>query len=313
LKTQSDVVRWLLQDLSMNIRTLTAAAVGILALSTASIAVAQTPYGSTSSNARQDTLGAVLGALFGTGGSALDTAWARGQRPLNDGRSQFTARIDADVRTGALDRSSASRLGAEYDALVALETRYGADRRFTPTETAELNSRYNALSASLEAGGYADDLGGYQSVVDGRADFDARVNAAVIARQITRVEATRLRSDYAALIQTEASYQSGGLNTREREDIESRLDALDARLGVSVGGGGGYTQQDPRARLAGIERALSANALGRAEAADIRVEHGDLVRLEAAYSRMNASSDDRAYLDRRIGELETRARVDVRR
>jgi hypothetical protein len=179
LKTQSDVVRWLLQDLSMNIRTLTAAAVGTLALSTAGMAVAQTPYGSTSSNARQDTLGAVLGALFGTGGSALDTAWARGQRPLNDGRSQFTARIDADVRTGALDRSSASRLGAEYDALVALETRYGADRRFTPTETAELNSRYDALSASLEAGGYADDLGGYQSVADGRADFDARVNAAV--------------------------------------------------------------------------------------------------------------------------------------
>lgn len=296
----------------MNIRILTAAAVGTLALSTAGMAVAQTPYGSTSSNARQDTLGAVLGALFGTGGSALDTAWARGQRPLNDGRSQFTARIDADVRTGALDSSSASRLGAEYDALVALETRYGADRRFTPTETAELNSRYDALSASLEAGGYADGPGGYQSVADGRADFDARVNAAVSARQITRVEATRLRSDYAALIQAEAGYQSGGLNAREREDIESRLDALDARLGVSVGGGG-YAQQDPRARLAGIERALTANGLARAEAADIRVEHGDLVRLEAAYSRMNASSDDRAYLDRRIGELETRARVFVRR
>lgn len=297
----------------MKIHLLTAAAVGTLALSTAGMATAQTAYGSAQTNTRQDTLGAVLGALFGTGGSALDTAWARGQRPLNDGRSQFSARIDADVRAGTLDRNSASRLNAEYDALVALETRYGSDRRFTPTETAELNSRYDALTASLEAGGYADDLGGYQSVVDGRADFDARVNAAVSARQLTRVEATRLRADYAALIQTEAGYQSGGLTAREREDIESRLDALDARLGVTVGAGGGYAQQDPRTRLAAIERALTSTTLARAEAADIRVEHGDLVRLEAAYSRTSPSSDDRAYLDRRIGELETRARVTVRR
>lgn len=297
----------------MNIHILAAAAVGTLALSTAGMAAAQTPYGQTQSNTRQDTLGAVLGALFGTGGSALDTAWARGQRPLSDGQSQFNARIDADVRSGALDRNSANRLSSEYSALVSLESRYGADRRFTPNETAELSQRYAALTASLDAGGYADDLGGYQSVAEGRADFDARVNAAVNARQINRVDATRLRSDYAALIRTEADYQAGGLTAREREDIESRLDALDARLGVTVGNNGSAQQQDPRARLAGIERALSSSGLARAEAADIRVEHGDLMRLEAAYSRMNPSSDDRAYLDRRIGELETRARVTVLR
>lgn len=297
----------------MNIRHLAFAAVGTLALSSAGLAVAQTPYGSTQTNTRQDTLGAVLGALFGTGGSSLDTAWARGQRPLSSGQGQFNARLDADVRSGSLDRNSAARLNAEYQSLVSLESRYGADRRFTPAETAELNDRYAALTASLEAGGYVDDLGGYQSVADGRADFDNRVNAAINARQITRVEATRLRADYAALIRTEADYQSGGLNAREREDIEGRLDALDARLGVTVGNGGNYQQQDPRTRLAAIDRALSSNSLARAEAADIRVEHGDLVRLEAAYSRSSPSSDDRAYLDRRIGELETRARVTVRR
>lgn len=297
----------------MNIRTLAAAAVGTLALSTAGMAVAQTPYGATPYNSRQDTLGAVLGALFGTGGSALDTAWARGQRPLSSGQSQFNARIDADVRSGALDRSSASRLSSEYSALVSLESRYGADRRFTPNETSELSSRYAALTASLEAGGYANDLGGYRSAADGRADFDARVNAAINARQISRVEATRLRSDYAALVRTEADYQSGGLNARERQEIESRLDALDARLGVTAGYGGNYQQQDPRTRLIAIERALTVNGLGRAEADDIRVEHGDLVRLEAAYARMNPSSDDRAYLDRRIGDLETRARINIRR
>ena len=40
----------------------------------------------------------------------------------------------------------------------------------------------------------------------------------------------------------------------------------------------------------------------------IRVELGDLQRLETAYARLNVSADDSAYLDRRIGELESRAR-----
>ena len=40
----------------------------------------------------------------------------------------------------------------------------------------------------------------------------------------------------------------------------------------------------------------------------IRVEAGDLDRLDAAYSRTSPSSDDTAYLSRRIGELEMRVR-----
>lgn len=298
------------------IHTLTAVAASALMLATAGVASAQTAYGSaqtqTQTGSRQDTIGAVLGALFGTGGSALDSAWARGGRPLTDGRTQFSARIDADVRSGVLDRNSATRLNAEYEALVRLEGQYGADRRYTAQEVAELNSRYDALTTSLEAGGYADDLGGYQSVVDGRADFDARVDAAVRARTLTRVEATRLRADYAALIQTEAGYQSGGLNSREREDIESRLDALDARVGGTASGGG-YVQLAPRARLSEIERALASGSVSGSIATQIRVEHGDLVRLEAAYARSQPSADDRAYLDRRLADLEARARVTVRR
>jgi hypothetical protein len=99
--------------------------------------------------------------------------------------------------------------------------------------------------------------------------------------------------------------------TRERQDIETRLDALDARIGdVGYGGGNwnGNWQQTPRERLAAIERALPS--LNRGEAADrIRVQLEDLTRLDAAYTRLTPSSDDRAYLDRRIGELEVQARI----
>ena len=41
----------------------------------------------------------------------------------------------------------------------------------------------------------------------------------------------------------------------------------------------------------------------------IRVQFEDLTRLEAAYSRTRPSSDDTAYLERRIGELEVQARI----
>ena len=110
------------------------------------------------------------------------------------------------------------------------------------------------------------------------------------------------------MIDVEASYLRDGRITRqEQSDLDSRLDALDARVGDGPSGGG-YV--DNRARLADIERALSSGStLSRAEIDDIRVEHGDLVRLEAAYARAQPSSDDRAYLERRIGELAARARV----
>jgi hypothetical protein len=41
----------------------------------------------------------------------------------------------------------------------------------------------------------------------------------------------------------------------------------------------------------------------------LRVEQEDLSRLAAAYERLTPSADERAYLERRVSELETRAKV----
>jgi hypothetical protein len=57
-----------------------------------------------------------------------------------------------------------------------------------------------------------------------------------------------------------------------------------------------------------VTTAEHSGALSRADAADVRVELGDLLRLEAAYGRYTPSSDESSYLTRRIGELETRVR-----
>lgn len=293
------------------IKTFTALAAGAVVLSMAPLAQAQTPYGQSSSQQQtgQEVFGQILQNLFGgqTTGS-IDAEWSRGRRALGAQQTTFNTRLDAQVRSGAIQSYSADRIRSDYDALVRLEAQYGQDGRFTTQERSELTNRYNALTSALEDGGYGDDIGGYQSAADGRADFDARVTAAVNARTLTRTEATRLRSDYAAIVTAEAQFQRDGLSARERQDIEARLDAIDARVpGGNTGNNGGWQQQTPRDRLTAIDRALYN--LPRADQDRLRPQIEDLTRLEAAYSRTRPSSEDTAYLERRLGELETQARV----
>jgi hypothetical protein len=306
------------ESISMtSLKTFTALAAGTLVIVTAGATQAQTPYGQSQPQSYgqtqpsgQEVFGQILQNLFGgqTTGT-LDGEWSRGRRALGSQQAAFNTRLDAQVRSGALQSWSADRIRTDYDALVRLEADYARDGRFTVQERQDLTTRYDALTRALDDGGYGDDIGGYQSVADGRAEFERRVDAAVSARRLSRTDATRLRADYAALIRVEADYQRGGLTLSERQDIETRLDALDARVGdVGYGNNNGAWQQSPRDRLAAIERAIAS--LNRDARADrVRVQLEDLTRLEAAYSRASASADDRAYFDRRIGELEIEARV----
>ena len=264
------------------------------------------------STTQEDRVGAILGTLFGDrlgASTSIERQWAAGRKPLATQRTQFNTRIDTDVRSGRLTARNGTRVKAEYDELVALEARYGADGRFTTQERTELGDRYGALTQALTEGGYADDEGATTlSVAQGRAEFERRVDARVAARGLSRTQATSLKRDYAALIQTEAIYARDGISDREQEDLDARLDALDARVGDTAYGGGAAVL-DNRTRLSNIDAALRVSGLTAAAQAQIRVEAGDLTRLDAAYARATPSSDDRNYLERRIVDLETRARV----
>lgn len=290
-------------------QSLPAAAALALALA-ASPAAAQTTVDAPSQ--QQERIGAILGALFGDrlgATTSIESQWAAGRTPLLTQRTQFTARIDSDVRSGAINQTTGTRLKTDYTALVDLETRYGADRRFTAEERADLASRYEALTRVLSDGRYADAPSAGASVVAGKADFDRRVDAAVSSRRLSRTDGTRLKTEYSALIQVEAGYlRDGQITARERDDLDSRLDALDARVG-DVGYGGGTTVQTPRNRLDAVLRALPSSGLSAAAQTQLRIEHEDLNRLAAAYERLTPSTDERAYLERRISELETRAKV----
>lgn len=260
----------------------------------------------------RDAIGSILGAIFGERAPAnsLDAQWSAGNMPLTNQRGTFEARVDTEVRSGALTEATGARLKYDYYQLVQLETRYGADRRFTSQERQELTDGYGRLTQVLADGSYADGAtASGAAIAEGRAEFDQRVDAAVAERRIRRTAGTRLKSEYAALIDIETAYlRDGALSAEERADLDERLDALDARVGDT-----GYAtdRMTARQRLNAVASALPRSGLSSSAQAQVLVEHEDLSRLEQAYARLSTTSDERAYLDRRIAQLETR--VNLRR
>lgn len=285
-------------------------------LATASTAAAQTTTQNDQQTRQQDRINSIFGALFGdrTGSTgSLESQWASGRTPLANQRTQFDSRIDSDVRSGALDQRTAARLKTDYAELVQLELRYGADRRFTMQERSELAERYNALTQVLTNQTYGDN-DDFQSpnVAEGESEFIARVDASLAARRISRVTGNRLKADYRLLTQTEANYlRDGVLDERERDDLDARLDALDARVGDTAYSGSNNALP-ARARLAAIANAISSNNFSAAAQAQLRVEHSDLSYLEAAYARLTMTADDRRYLESRLSDLERRLQIRMR-
>ncbi len=264
-----------------------------------------------STQSAQDRIAAIFGTLFGNqygASNTLEAQWAAGKTPLSNQRAEFEARVDSEVNARTLSQATGARLKSDYADLVQLETRYGADRRFTSAERSELADRYGTLTQVLADRGYADNAtANTAEVADGRAAFETRVNTAVSQRRISRGQGTRLKSDYASVAQIEAGYlRDGVITSAERADLDARLDALDVRLGDT-----GYAAAPltPRTRLDAIGRAIPSSGLSSAARAQLQVEYEDLARLESAYARLNPSTDEQAYLDRRLSELETRARV----
>ena len=116
-----------------------------------------------------------------------------------------------------------------------------------------------------------------------------------------------MKADYSVAVQLEVGYlRDGVISDSERDDLDSRLDALDVRLGDVNFAAAAITS---RSRLDAIGRALPSSGLSAAAQAQLRVQHGDLSRLDAAYAQLSPTADDRAYLDRRLTDLEIRARV----
>jgi hypothetical protein len=248
---------------------------------------------STSAQTPGGVLGALFGAVFGNAfgnDQQIEDDYSNGRRPLAERRAALQTRIDAGVRDGSISRTEAARLRSEYDSLVQLETRYAADGRLTTQERSDLRDRYRALSQRVgdardDNGGYGDSYG-WRSLSSQRTEFNARVDAALRDRRISRTVAARLSSDFDALIRLESDWSRDGLSDRERQDLTTRLADLDRRVGDGGGYGGGYGGGDggygvdPRATQ--IEARIAAGerngSISRTDAARFRAELSDLTR-----------------------------------
>ncbi|MBL8548909.1 MAG: hypothetical protein JNJ73_02910 [Hyphomonadaceae bacterium] len=264
---------------------------------------------------------------------------------LEQRQANIDARIDAGIRDGSLSAPEAARLRAEFRDLIVLETQHrrsggGLDAR----ERLDLDQRYDALAARInvqrhdaqgrpgpggpgygQAGpGPVPALGGgWRSINERQADLDARIDRGVRDGSLSRGEAIRLRSEFNNIAALEAQYRrtGGGLDPRERADLDRRFDALSAQIRFErtdgqgrPGGpgrpGGWWNINERQAELdRRIDRGVRDGTLTRAEAARLRNEYRTLVGLEANYRRSGGLNEwERNDLNRRFDLLAARIR-----
>lgn len=154
---------------------------------------------------------------------------------------RLDARIDAGVRSGDLTRTEASRLRAEFDRLLRLESRYSAGG-LNAWERNDLDRRYDQLARQVRferndgqqgwygGRGWTDNRGAWIPIDRRQARLDQRIDRGLRSGQLTRAEAMRLRAEFNQIARIEARYRSGGLTLAERNDLDRRFDRLAAQI-----------------------------------------------------------------------------------
>jgi len=70
---------------------------------------------------------------------------------INQRQAQLNGRIDQGIRSGALNRQEAARLRTDFRGLSQLEASYRRSGAvFTPRERADIDRRFDALSARIK-------------------------------------------------------------------------------------------------------------------------------------------------------------------
>ena len=168
----------------------------------------------------------------------------------------------------------------------------------------------------------------WMSINQRQAQLDARIDQGVRNGQLTRREAMGLRAEFNDIARLEAQYRrtGGGLDMRERADLDRRFDALSARIRYErhdaqtrpggPGGPGGWWGINQR--QAELDRRIDAGvrdgSLTRPEAGRLRAEFREIAALEARYRRSGGglSPAERADLNDRFDRLARRIRWERR-
>lgn len=156
---------------------------------------------------------------------------------INQRQANLDARIDAGVRDGSLTRPEAMRLRGEFNGLARLEADYRASGGgLSLWERADLDRRFDSLSRQIRyqrdddqmrGGGYG---GGWQPINMRQRELDMRIDRGMRNGSLSFSEARRLRFQFNNIARLEASYRRNGLNAYERDDLDRRMDRLNARI-----------------------------------------------------------------------------------
>ena len=236
-----------------------------------------------------------------------------GWTSINQRQADLDARIDAGVRDRSLSQAEARRLRADFQVLARMEADYRRNG-LTNAERADLDRRFDALSERIRDDRQDSDES-WTSINQRQADLDARIDAGVRDRSLSRTEAASLRADFQALARMEADYRRNGLTNAERAELDRRFDALSERIRDDrQDSDGAWTSINQRqADLdARIDAGVRDRSLSRTEAASLRADFQALARMEADYRRNGLTNAERADLDRRFDALSERIRGERR-
>lgn len=70
----------------------------------------------------------------------------------------------------------------------------------------------------------------WQPIAQRKHNLDRRIDVGARNGQLSRREATRLRTELNQLVRLEYSYQRGGLSFRERQELDNRYDRLSRQV-----------------------------------------------------------------------------------
>lgn len=230
--------------------------------------------------------------------NTLDSGYVTAECRDESGRYRWSSVYYPQCRTNLINRD-----GMLY--CTGARTNGGAyvqDDRGAQVATAVIGAIAGAL-----LGDNNDDRGGQWAPINQRqARLDARIDAGLRDRSLTRREAAQLRADFRSLERREAAYRRDGLSYQERADLDRRFDALSLRIKDQRDDGqtGWAPINQRQAQLdARIDAGVRDRSLTSQEAARLRSEFQALARLEASYRRGGLSNSERADLDRRFDML----------
>lgn len=151
---------------------------------------------------------------------------------INQRQANLDRRIDVGVRNGDLTRNEAVRLRAEFNDIVRLEARYRSSYGLSNAERADLDRRFDSLSARVrfERNDRQDRGNNWVPINQRQRQLDARIDAGIRDRTLSRQEAWALRAEFQQIVRLEANYRRNGLDARERTLLDRRMDRLGAMV-----------------------------------------------------------------------------------